>query len=92
MGDSRKSAKRKLTLVLDDLRVVLFYGIDLLNKLKEVQNGNTKTKLYKRTKRSQYNKTHIVWMDTTMDTGNLLYGITKPLLAHIRIELQLKYN
>lgn len=37
MGDSRKSAKRKLTLVLDDLRVVLFYGMDLLNKLKEVQ-------------------------------------------------------
>ncbi|MDQ5912959.1 MAG: hypothetical protein QG659_381 [Patescibacteria group bacterium] len=54
MGDSRKSAKRKLTLVLDDLRVVLFYGMDLRNKLKEVQSGCTKIKLCKAAEGSQY--------------------------------------
>lgn len=39
---------------LDTKRRVLFYGLDLRNKLKEVQDGCTKIKLCKAAKGSQY--------------------------------------
>jgi hypothetical protein len=72
MGDSRKSAKRKLTLVLDDLRVVLFYGMDLRNNLKEVQSGSTKIKLCKATKGSQH---HIASVSVLSGHRSFYYSV-----------------
>ena len=75
MGDSRKSIRRKLVLVLDDLRVVLFYGMDLLNKLKEVQSGCTKIKLCKAAEGSQH---HIASVSVLSGSGTFYYPVLLP--------------
>ena len=58
---------------LDTKRGVLFYGLDLRNKLKEVQSGCTKIKkLCKTAERSQH---HIAFVSVPSGSRSFYYSI-----------------
>ena len=57
---------------LDTKRGVLFYGLDLRNKLKEVQSGYTKIKLCKTAKGSQH---HIAFVPVLSGGGSIYNSV-----------------